>query len=261
LTNLFLSFQPLNQPSMSKTIATQRRHFEIRETAVTIICEEIYLATAQESIFRSREVIERFIREDPLFRDTLEPYAEPADADPLIRRMCDAGRAAEVGPMASVAGAIAEQAIGDLVAAGSEQAIVDNGGDIAMFLSEATDVALYAGRSPVKNIGFRMPGDRRKRGVCTSSGTVGPSISFGVADAAVVFSSNVALADACATRLGNEVKNGDEDVMKAALRTVCKIEGVDAALVVVGEKIAMLGKLPELVKVKAGIDRISRIEY
>ena len=91
-----------------------KQHFELRQTAVTMIAEKEHLATGREAIFEAREIIERFIASDSLFRDTLEPYDEPAKAHPLIKRMCDAARSAQVGPMAGVAGAIAEfsEAIG-----------------------------------------------------------------------------------------------------------------------------------------------------
>ena len=235
-----------------------RRHFEFEQTAVTILCEEHFSGVAERSIFRSREIIQRFILFDPLFQDTLEPYAEPEHIDPLIGRMCHAARCAEVGPMAAVAGAIAEEAVKAMVEAGAEQAVVDNGGDIAMFLSEPLDIALYAGQSSIRDVGFRLPGGRRMYGVCTSSGTVGPSISFGTADAAVVFAEDVCLADACATRLGNEVKSADERVMRHALDVVLQIEGVDGALVVAGERMVMRGHVPELVKVKMNPDGISQ---
>jgi ApbE superfamily uncharacterized protein (UPF0280 family) len=238
-----------------------RRHFEFKQTAVTIVCEEAYLDAARRSIFRSRETIERFIVFDPLFQDTLEPYEVPDGADPLIERMCAAARAAGVGPMAAVAGSIAEEAVKAMVEAGAEQAVVDNGGDIALYLSEPMDIALFAGQSAIRDLGFRLPGERRPYGVCTSSGTVGPSISFGVADAAVVFAPEASLADACATRLGNEVKSGQEEIMRHALEVVCGIEGVDGALVVVEDRMALRGRVPELVKVKMGPDRISQKHF
>jgi len=238
-----------------------RRHFEFKETAVTIVCEERYLDLAQRSIYRSRETIERFVLLDPIFKDTLEPYDEPQDADPLIKRMCAAARSAQVGPMAAVAGAIAEAAVKAMVEAGAEHALVDNGGDIALYLSEPTDIALYAGQSRIKDVGFHLPGERRVYGVCTSSGTVGPSISFGVADAAVVFAPDVCVADACATRLGNEVKSGAEGVMRHALEVVCAIEGVEGALVVVEDRMALHGRVPPLVKVRTSPDRISQKRF
>src|SRR5512143_2610075 len=88
-----------------------KQHFEVHQTAVTMIAEERYLPIGKGAIFEAREVIERFIAADPLFRDTLEPYDEPRDSHPLIKRMCDASRKAGVGPMAAVAGAIAEFAV------------------------------------------------------------------------------------------------------------------------------------------------------
>src|SRR5512136_3053822 len=103
-----------------------RRHFEIGETAVTILAEERYLPLAKESIFRSRAAIAGFIDRDPLFKDTLEPYQDPPWADPIIKRMCSAARRAGVGPMAAVAGTIAEEVTRAMVDAGAKQVAVDN---------------------------------------------------------------------------------------------------------------------------------------
>ena len=96
-----------------------REHFELRETAVTIVADERYVPEAKRSIFESRRVLEQFIAEDPFFRSTLEPYREGEGAPKLIGRMCDAARAANVGPMAAVAGAVAEAAVEAMVSAGA----------------------------------------------------------------------------------------------------------------------------------------------
>jgi ApbE superfamily uncharacterized protein (UPF0280 family) len=238
-----------------------RRHFEVGETAVSILAEERFVPLAKESIFHSRSIIQGFIAQDPLFRDTLEPYDEPAGAHALIKKMCSASRKAEVGPMAAVAGAIAEEAVRSMVEAGASQAAVDNGGDIAMFLSEPMEVGVFAGESPIKDLGLRFPVNEKYYSVCTSSGTVGPSISFGIADAAVVLAEDAALADACATRLGNEVTGSEELDLLRALDSVLGIEGVDGGIVVVGERMAMRGRIPELVKARVPADAITRIEF
>jgi uncharacterized protein len=237
----------------------KREHFEVGETAVTIVAEDRYLEEAKASIFRSREVVQEFIRGDPLFLVTLEPYDCPADADPLITRMCSAATRAGVGPMAAVAGAIAERAVLDMRAAGATQAIVDNGGDIALLLDRETSVGLYAGER-VKGFGFLCPPREGVFGICTSSATIGPSISFGVSDAATVIAGDVTLADACATRLGNLVTADRDEVMMAALDDVCSIAGVEGAVAVAGERIAMKGRLPPLTRVAVPAGRISRIE-
>jgi uncharacterized protein len=238
-----------------------RHRFELGETAVTILADERFLPTAKESIFRSRSIIQGFIAQDPFFKDTLEPYDEPQGADPLIKRMCSAARKAGVGPMAAVAGAIAEEAVRAMVGAGSRQVAIDNGGDISMFLNEPLEVGIFAGESPLRDVGMRFPAEGRLYSVCTSSGTVGPSISFGIADAAVVLAEDAALADACATRLGNEVQSPDEEGMIQALDAVLGIEGVDGAMVIVGEKVAMRGRVPRLIKVRVSPDSISRIRF
>ncbi|MDD1771234.1 MAG: UPF0280 family protein [Methanomassiliicoccales archaeon] len=235
-----------------------RRHFELNETAVTILAEERYIAVAERSVFETREEIERFVAADPLFRDTLEPYQEPASAHPIIKRMCDAARLADVGPMAAVAGVIADEAVDAMVSAGSKHCVVDNGGDIAMLLSESVDVGIFTLNPKFQGLGLRFGPSKDRCSVCTSSSTVGPSISLGVAEAATVFSPDAAVADACATRLGNLVKSDEEEVIKGALEDVTWIPGVDGALVIVGDKMAVKGKVPKIVKVRLDPDAISR---
>ncbi len=235
-----------------------RTHFEIEETAVTIVAEPEFVPVARESIFCTRETIKRFIRSDPIFLHTLEPYDPPTDAHPVIKRMCDASRKANVGPMATVAGIVAEEAVQAMIDRGARQAEVDNGGDIALFLTEPINVGLYAGESRLTGLGFRCEPRDDVFGICTSSGTVGPSISFGMSDAATVVSQDVTLADACATCLGNLVTSRDDNVLREALDRVCSIQGIEGALIVIGDSIAMKGTLPSLVESGIRIDDIAK---
>jgi uncharacterized protein len=236
-----------------------REHFELRETAVTIVADERYVPEAKRSIFESRETLEQFIADDPFFRSTLEPYREGKDAPPLVKRMCDAARAANVGPMAAVAGAVAEAAVEAMRSAGAVHALVDNGGDIAMVLGREADIGIYAGGSRFSELAFRFQPVDRIMGICTSSATVGPSISFGIADAAIVVSENVALADACASMLGNLVTSEDEGTMRGAVEKVAGVKGVTGCAAIVGDMIAMKGTLPRLVRAKGNFDQASRI--
>lgn len=237
----------------------RRKHFEVGETAVTILGKPAFFDVAEESIFRSRDIIQRFIHREPLFGVTLEPYQPPSDAPPLIRRMCDAAAMAGVGPMAAVAGTIAERAVLDMRGAGAEQAVVDNGGDIAFLLRERVTVAIYGGEE-FRGLGFQMAPREGVFGMCTSSAAIGPSLSLGTADVATVISPNVALADACATRLGNLVTDPSDDVLSAAVAGVTAIPGVEGALVVAGGKIALKGALPELIKVPDDPSKVTKIE-
>jgi uncharacterized protein len=236
-----------------------REHFELRETAVTIVADERFVPEAKRSIFESRHVLEHFIAEDPFFRSTLEPYDEDEDAPPLIARMCDAARAANVGPMAAVAGAVAEAAVEAMVHAGSSHALVDNGGDIAMILDREVDIGIYAGRSGFSQMAFRFGPTDHIIGICTSSATVGPSISFGVADAAIVISGNVTLADACASMLGNMIVSDDDTLLADAVARSMMVSNVTGCCVIVGEKIAMKGEVPKLVRSSGNFSKASRI--
>lgn len=238
-----------------------KQHFEVRQTAVTIIGESRYLPAGKDAIFEARHAIERFIAADPLFRDTLEPYDEPKDAHPLVKRMCDAGRAAGVGPMAAVAGAIAEFAVQAMQENGSDHAVVDNGGDIALLLAEETDVGIYTLNPKFQGLGLRCRPSDSIFGICTSSGQIGPSISFGMAEAATAVSRNVALADACATRLGNLIVRDEESIIQGALDNITSIEGIDGALVIIGDSIGVKGDLPELVNVEFGEEAIAGIRF
>ena len=238
-----------------------KQHFEVRQTAVTMIAEMRYLAVGKEAIFEAREVVERFIASDPLFRDTLEPYDEPDDAPPMIKRMCDAGRAAGVGPMAAVAGAIAEFSVQAMQAKGADHAVVDNGGDIALLLAEEANVGIYTLNPKFRGLGLRCLPSGSIFGICTSSGLIGPSISFGRAEEAMVISRNVTLADACATKLGNLIVSDDQAVIQGALDTVTSIVGVEGALVIVGDSIGVKGDLPELVNVDFSDEAITGIRF
>ncbi len=236
-----------------------REHFELKETAVTIIADERYIPEAKRSIFESRKVLERFIAVDPFFRTTLEPYREEADVPALIKRMCDAARSANVGPMAAVAGAVAEAAVESMMSAGAVHALVDNGGDIAMVLDQEVDIGIYAGRSRFSELAFHFEPVDHVVGICTSSASVGPSISFGVADAAIVISDNVALADACATMLGNMVTSDREAVMADAVSRAMQVDAVTGCCAIAADRIAMKGTLPRMVPASGNFGRTSRI--
>ncbi len=143
--------------------------------------------------------------------------------------------------MAAVAGALAEAA-GLFLLNHSPEVIVENGGDIFISVIEPVSVGIYAGNSPFAGkLALRVNPARGPLGICTSSGNVGPSLSFGKADAAVAVSPSTPLADAAATALGNMVKSPDD--LEATLEFAKKIEGVTGALLIYRDKIAAWGDL------------------
>jgi len=236
----------------------KRWHFEIDETAVTILCEDPYLLVAKESIHQSLSTIRKFIQRYPLFGITFEPYDPGEKAPPIIVRMCEAAESANVGPMAAVAGTIAEKAVSDMQRAGAKQAVVDNGGDIAFLLHEEMTIGWYAG-GHIHNIGFKLMPRENIFGICTSSGTIGPAISLGIADAATVISDNVALADACATQLGNKIIDASDEVLKDSIDQISLIPGIDGLIIAVEGRIAMSGHIPEFIRASVDISKIAKV--
>jgi ApbE superfamily uncharacterized protein (UPF0280 family) len=233
-----------------------REHYQLRETIVTIFAyEPKHIEAAKESIREQRNILEKFIQADPFFMLTLEPYDRLADNSPdIIQQMIKCSAAFNIGPMSAVAGVIAKFAVEAMIDEGAIYAIVDNGGDISIFNDQPVLVGIYAGTSPLRDLALEVSPRSKPVGICTSSGTVGPSISFGCADAALVISEDPALADAAATALGNAVspKGSLEECFGVIDRP-----GIDGAIVIRGKEIAMWGQLPTIRRARIEADRIT----
>ncbi len=224
-------------------------NFEVKykQTDLWIRARRNLQKEATDAVLNCRRQIEEYIGSHELFLSSLSPLPDDALAPPLVRQMLQAGMAAGVGPMASVAGAIA-QAVGLALAEFTDSVIVENGGDCYLNLREETTVGIFAGpESPFTNrIALRFGPERFPIGICTSSGTVGHSLSFGKADAVTVVCPDAALADAAATRLANFVKT-TEDV-PLALELAPQIPSIQGVLIAIRDKIGIWGDL-ELVQV------------
>jgi ApbE superfamily uncharacterized protein (UPF0280 family) len=238
-------------------LQVRRVHYRLKETIVTIGADsEDFVEVAKTSIQKQRSLLEDYIRSDPFFRVTLELYEVPNSAPEIVCRMARAGQAVDIGPMGAVAGTIAWMAVEDMVDAGATYAFVDNGGDVALFTDRALMIGVYAGESSIKDLALEVQPTNEILGICTSSGTVGPSVSFGNADAALVVSHDVSLADAAATALGNAVV--EEDGLEIAFEGVKGVAGILGALVVKGDRFAVWGELPKLLRAKMKTDLITR---
>ncbi len=211
----------------------------VKETDLLIRAERDLAQEAVESILRHRRGLETYLEQVPQAADSLVPLPEDPLAPLLVRRMLRAGRLAGTGPMAAVAGAIAE-AVGRDLLAHSGRVVVENGGDLFLASDQDLTVGIWAGGSPLSGrLGLKVPAADLPLGLATSSGTVGHSLSLGKADAAVVLSPDAALADAAATALGNRVRSRKE--LASALEWVSGVEGVTGALVVLGDRLAAWG--------------------
>ncbi len=206
--------------------------------------EDVLKKRALESLLRHRRRLKAY--DDPLFFSSLVPV-ELAEGAPYIAvRMADAAKKAGVGPMAAVAGAIAELVGLDLVEL-SPNLIIENGGDIFIASKIPRVISIYSGNSPFSGrIGLNIYPEMTPVGVCTSAGTVGHSLSFGKADAVTIISKDTALADAVATGAGNLVKSSDD--IEAAIEYARGIPGVEGIVVIIGDKLGAWGKV-EFVKI------------
>ena len=216
--------------------------FHFRETFATILADDpAHIAAAKEGILAARQDLEAYIARDPFFASTFDPYEPDSDVQ-IIRRMADATRKAGVGPMAAAAGAIAWAGIEAMRDAGAVFGIIDNGGDIALVSDRPVRVGVHAGNAPLSNrIAFVIPPPKRILGICTSSATVGPSISFGIADAVTVISPDVALADAWATSVCNEIRPDNQTVFDRI--NPAEVDGIFAIL---GDTVVRWGELPPI---------------
>jgi ApbE superfamily uncharacterized protein (UPF0280 family) len=221
------------------------RTFVHREAALRICCDRFDVVAAE--VVRQRQILGDYIRRQPEFQSALEPLELHADAPPIARRMARAARRAGVGPMAAVAGAVAQFAAEAALAAGAEEAIVDNGGDIYLKAVEPVVVRLGTGTAGLADrLAFLLePGDT-PLAICSSSGKMGHSLSLGRCDLATIVAPDGALADAVATQAGNLVRTvADVD---AALERIARIPGVDGVLLVKDDRIGLAGRLPQLIK-------------
>lgn len=200
----------------------------------------------EQMTWQLRYQLERYLADRPQIQASFEPYLLEADAPLILQKMARAGNQAGVGPMAAVAGAIAE-AVGLFLLDYTSEVIVENGGDIFISVNEPVNIGVYAGNSPLSGkLALHIEPARTPLGVCTSSATVGPSLSLGNADAAVAISSSTPLADAAATALGNMVNSSDD--FQVALDYARSLDQISGALLICGDKIAAWGEV-ELVKV------------
>lgn len=218
----------------------------IHKEAVFRICCEPFAAVTRE-IVRQRAILEEYIRRHPDFQHSLQPVAVKDDAPEVARRMACAAQKAGVGPMAAVAGAMAQLAVEAGLEAGADEAIVDNGGDIYLLAAEPVIIGLFpGGQGPLGRLAFSLQASDTPLSICSSSGKMGHSLSLGRCDLATIVAKDAALADAAATRAANLVKTVAD--VEAALAQTISIEGVNGALIVKDGHVGLAGRLPPLVK-------------
>jgi ApbE superfamily uncharacterized protein (UPF0280 family) len=219
-------------------------HYErivVQETDLAIYSDTPAGDLARDEVLAQRGYLEGYIAAHPQFASTLTPWPVDVFAPPIVRAMIEAGRNAGVGPMAAVAGAVAE-AVGQALLGRIGELVVENGGDIFLNTTHDITLGIFAGSSPLSmQVGLSLAAAAMPLGVCTSSGSVGHSLSLGRADAACVLSRSCGLADAAATAIGNRVR-GPTDI-QSAINWGRSIPGVLGIVIVAADKIGAWGEV------------------
>jgi ApbE superfamily uncharacterized protein (UPF0280 family) len=216
----------------------------VKETDLHILAAKNVTEEAYHFVHHYRNQLENYIATHPGFLTALIPLEQDSLAPPIVKGMLRASAAADVGPMAAVAGAMAEYVGKDILDTGIQEIIVENGGDIFLKRNTESVAAIFAGQSPLnQKVGIRIPASLMPVGLCTSSGTVGHSLSLGKADSVTVLAPSALLADAAATRLGNEVKAGNQGSINAALAVARTIPGILGVVIICGKHMGAWGEI------------------
>ncbi|MEM2937228.1 MAG: UPF0280 family protein [Candidatus Bathyarchaeia archaeon] len=233
-----------------KTKNLFKKTFQLKETNCTIISDSEYsINIAMSSLKHNRRQLEIYVREHPEFLYSLNPV-RIKNGPRIVKLMAEYAEKAKVGPMAAVAGVLADLAVEEMLHAGSRVAIVENGGEVSAVSNQPVNIVLRAGDHPLSNnFGFRL--EEFPIGVATSSGMFSHALSFGEAEAVTIFAVNAGLADAAATAIGNLIKGDNRrEVVKLGVEKAMSIEGVKGVLIIYRDFVGIGGCIPQLAKMK-----------
>lgn len=223
-----------------KTRGMHSFRLEMMESDLFVVCDADVKNTAEDALKKARGLIEDYVNKFPVFKDSLKPLDVSSDAPEIVKKMTAAARVYEVGPMAAVAGAVADY-VGNAVSNLCSHIIIENGGDIFLKSEKPITLGVFAGEdSPFKDrLRFKIESRGMPLGICTSSGKIGHSLSFGNADAVMTIAKDPATADAAATALANKIKTV-EDVQQV-LDAESQRRILSAMVIVIEDKMGVWG--------------------
>jgi ApbE superfamily uncharacterized protein (UPF0280 family) len=228
-----------------------KRAFRHKKSNCTIISDkESGIKKATSSIKSNIVLLESYITKHPRFLFSLSPV--PIDNTPdIVRLMGESSKKANVGPMAAVAGVLADLAVQEMVDVGCKVAVVENGGEAFAISNQPIDIAFAAGDEPLsREMGFRLK--EFPLGVATSSGRFSHAFSFGDADAVTIFANNAGIADAAATAVANLITGDNfKGVIRQGIDRALSIDGVKGVFILYHGFVGKAGKVPELIKVNS----------
>lgn len=221
---------------------------EYKNSKIRILSDRNLKAQATEELKRNYHALENYIQKDTFFLTSYKPIDAQDNAPRIAKIMADASKRALVGPMASVAGAFSELIGNFLLKNGAKEAVVENGGDIFLRLRKEKVIGIYAGNSAFsEKIGLRIQPEETPLAICTSSGSVGHSVSLGNSDSVTVVAKSCPLADSAATSIGNSVKG--KNAVEKGIERAKEISKIDGILIIKGDEFGGYGEIPEIVRI------------
>lgn len=229
-----------------------QENIDINETHI-MLSTDLKNHNLNQFIKNERKQLEKYIQKYPEFKLSLEKLINPnPENNPeIINLMYKTSKEVKIGPMASVAGTISELSLNHLIKQNTKTSIIENGGDIALINDKKIICGIYSNNEILGNqIGFKLKPNKKPIGICTSSGKIGHSISFGNSEAVTIISNSASLSDGLATKIANEVKgNTNQEAVENALDYSESYKDLfKGALIISGDSIGTIGKLPKLVQ-------------
>ncbi len=235
----------MNSPEGAYGRGASWHHFSWKGAAYRVWSSKIN--TVKSEITHQRDLLEAYIEQHPEFATSMRPLDVIDGAPEIARSMAEAARSAGVGPMAAVAGAMAQAAAMAALGEGDREVMVDNGGDIFLSAEREVVVGLFAGDSLVsRRLGLKIEPAMMPLAICSSSSLMGHSLSLGHCDLACVLSRNAALADAAATRACNSVKTYRD--IQPTLEMIVSIPNISGVMIIEEGRIGLAGNVPPLVE-------------
>ena len=211
-------------------------HYKINAKNIPFICEHIQ---------SQRDTLETYGAVNPEFLSSLQPVSIATSAPSIVRKMNEAATIFGVGPMAAVAGAIAQEVGERAISNGETSVIIENGGDMYLNSNKSITVGIFGGlRKKINTLAFKITPELMPYSLCSSSGIMGHSLSFGTCDLATIFAKDAFIADCAATYLANSIR-AEEDI-ESGIDAVLQFPQIDAAFVCLGNKIGFGGMLPTM---------------
>ncbi|MEM2093821.1 MAG: UPF0280 family protein [Candidatus Bathyarchaeia archaeon] len=230
-----------------------KMHCRLKESNILLKSDNREALYSGLDAFRKHRIeLETYLALHPQFAQATIPIEVENNVPRIVAMMADAAVRTGVGPMAAVAGALADLAVEAMRKAGAQTAIVENGGEISAMGDEAFVVALHAGKSTLgSGLGFKILPSDCPIGIATSSATFSHASSFGEADTATVFADTAALADAAATAICNAVVGENiERSIAEGLSIARRMKGIRGVLVTRQDYVGSVGWVPQLVYIE-----------